>query len=51
MSLVGAFSTVMGSILLPCLCYLNIYGAFLSLGFELGGHRINGVDGASYLSC
>ncbi|KAJ9699302.1 hypothetical protein PVL29_008079 [Vitis rotundifolia] len=35
MSLVGAFSTVMGSILLPCLCYLKISGIYHKFGIEL----------------
>ncbi|KAJ9683688.1 hypothetical protein PVL29_019315 [Vitis rotundifolia] len=35
MSLVGAFSTVMGSILLPCLCYLKISGNYRKFGIEL----------------
>ncbi|KAL6960772.1 Amino acid transporter avt1j [Sarracenia purpurea var. burkii] len=34
MSLVGAFLSITASILLPCLCYLKISGAYRSLGFE-----------------
>ncbi|XP_057771130.1 amino acid transporter AVT1J-like [Salvia miltiorrhiza] len=35
MSLIGAFTTVIGLILLPCFCYLRISGAYRDLGFEL----------------
>ncbi|KAG6396055.1 hypothetical protein SASPL_142193 [Salvia splendens] len=35
MSFIGAFTTVIGSILLPCFCYLRICGACVDLGFEL----------------
>lgn len=35
MSLVGAFLSVMGSIILPCLCYLKISGTYRRLGFEM----------------
>ena len=35
MSFIGAFTTVIGSILLPCLCYLRICGGCVDLGFEL----------------
>ncbi|KAL8530668.1 hypothetical protein ACS0TY_007635 [Phlomoides rotata] len=34
MSLVGAFTTVAASILLPCLCYLKISGTYRKLCFE-----------------
>ncbi|KAK7340541.1 hypothetical protein VNO77_21247 [Canavalia gladiata] len=34
MSLVGAFISVTASILLPCLCYLKISGAYRKFGFE-----------------
>ncbi|OWM73953.1 amino acid transporter AVT1I isoform X2 [Punica granatum] len=34
MSLVGAFLSVSASIILPCLCYLKISGAYRSFGFE-----------------
>ncbi|CBI22209.3 unnamed protein product, partial [Vitis vinifera] len=35
MSMVVAFSTVTGSILLPCLCYLKISGIYHKFGIEL----------------
>lgn len=35
MSLVGAFLSVTGSIILPCLCYLKISGAYRRFGIEL----------------
>lgn len=35
MSFIGAFTTVIGSIFLPCFCYLRICGACVDLGFEL----------------
>ncbi|KAG2714291.1 hypothetical protein I3843_03G022800 [Carya illinoinensis] len=35
MSLVGAFLSVMGSIILPCLCYLKISGTYHRLGLEM----------------
>ena len=35
MSLVGAFLSVTGSILLPCLCYLKISGIYHKFGIEL----------------
>lgn len=36
MSLVGAFLSVTASILLPCLCYLKISGAYQRFGFQVG---------------
>ena len=35
MPLVGAFFSVTGSILLPCLCYLKISGIYNKFGIEL----------------
>lgn len=35
MSLVGAFLSVTASILLPCVCYLKISGAYRKIGLEL----------------
>lgn len=35
MSLVGAFFSVTGSLLLPCLCYLKISGIYRRIGYEL----------------
>ncbi|KAK6913261.1 Amino acid transporter, transmembrane domain [Dillenia turbinata] len=35
MSLVGAFLSVTASILLPCLCYVKIMGAYRTFGLEL----------------
>jgi len=34
MPLVGAFLSVTASILLPCLCYLKIFGSYGKFGFE-----------------
>ncbi|XP_058739267.1 amino acid transporter AVT1I-like [Vicia villosa] len=34
MSLVGAFLSVTASVLLPCLCYLKIFGTYRKFGFE-----------------
>ncbi|KAH1153912.1 hypothetical protein GYH30_049514 [Glycine max] len=35
MSLVGAFLSIMASILLPCLCYLEISGTYKKFGYEV----------------
>ncbi|KAK1383617.1 Vacuolar amino acid transporter 1 [Heracleum sosnowskyi] len=36
MSLVGAFLSMSASIILPCMCYLKISGAYQRLGIEVG---------------
>ncbi|KAK9272854.1 hypothetical protein L1049_003232 [Liquidambar formosana] len=46
MSLVGAFLSVTASLLLPCLCYLKISGAYRRFDFELviiGGIMLLGI--------